>query len=160
MQTNEYPSQVGDGQNFDEVYRFELPTMVRLATFILGSQPVAEEAVHDAFLKLHQRWFEIENPGGFLRTTVVNRCKDLRRREKVSNRHLRLVEGSMDTEPAHHYLVDALQKLEFKRRTIVVLRFYGDYKLGEIAEMMSIPEATVSSNIRRGLQELKEALSQ
>ncbi len=49
--------------------------MVRLATFLVGSSALAEEAVHDAFLKLHSEWFNVNNHGGFLRTTVANRCK-------------------------------------------------------------------------------------
>jgi len=71
-----YPQRVTD-ETFEQVYTRELEKMVRLATYMIGSQAEAEEAVQDAFLKLHSKWFEVENPGGFVRTAVVNRCKDL-----------------------------------------------------------------------------------
>lgn len=145
---------------FEQVYESELQKVVRLATLIVGSTAVAEEAVQDAFLRLHEKWFEVRSPAGFLRTTVVNRCNDLRRRQTVSDRHLKLIETDHLNNAPNHYVLDALQTLDFRRRTIVVLRFYGDYKLQEIAEMMAIPEGTVNSNLRRGLAELKEALSQ
>jgi len=56
------------------------------------------------------------------------------------------------------YLVDALQKLDFKRRSVVVLKYYGGYTIKEIAVLMEIPEGTVRSNLHRGLEDMKEVL--
>jgi len=87
---------------------------------------------------------------------VVNRCRDINRRQVRSDRHLRSV---VLTGPGErHYLVDALQQLSELRRAVLVLRFYGNYKLREISELLDVPEGTVRSNLSRGLDELREVL--
>lgn len=52
----------------------------------------------------------------------------------------------------------ALQTLEEKYKTALLLRFYQDYTVPEIAKMLEQPVGTVKTNIRRGLQKLKEQL--
>ncbi len=42
---------------------------------------------------------------------------------------------------------------------IIVLRFYGDYRLSEISELLQLPEGTVRSNLYRGIDELREMIS-
>lgn len=64
---------------FERHYRSEYEGMVRLAVLLLRSREPAEEAVHDAFAKVYERWPKLTNPGGYLRTCVVNRCRDLGR---------------------------------------------------------------------------------
>ena len=44
------------------------------AFLIVGSLAVAEEIAQEAFLRLLAHFDEVENPGGFLRTTVVRLC--------------------------------------------------------------------------------------
>lgn len=142
--------------DFDAVYNAELTPLVRMATFLVGSQAVAEEAVHDAFVRLHGNWDTVQNPGGFVRTATVNRCRDILRRRTRAQRHLRTFVPRTGAE--HHYLIDALQELPEVRRAVVVLRFYGNYKLKEISELLNLPEGTVRSNLSRGLSDLREAL--
>lgn len=145
-------------ETFEDVYSRELDHLVKVATFMLGTQSLAEEAVHDGFIKLHNNWFEVNNPGGFVRTAVVNRCKDLMRRNNVSNKKMRILKNSVPSSDENHYLIDALAKLEPKRRAIVVLKYYGSYTIREIAEMLALAEGTVRSNLNRGLAELKGEL--
>ncbi len=144
---------------FEFVYKNELANLVRTATLILGSQSLAEEAVHDAFVQLHSKWFDVKNPGGFLQVAVVNRCKDLLRRRNVKERYLRVVQPEDRESQPDYELIAALQHIEYKRRAILVLRFYGQYKLAEIAELLDMPVGTVNSNLRRGIDELRKALS-
>ncbi len=145
-------------KTFEDAYQSELAKMVRLATYILSSNTRAEEVVQEAFIKLHGDWAEVDNPAGYLRTAVVNRCRDSLRRQKVKDRYVSLaapVSQSSDVT----YLLDVLEKLKPKRRLVVVLKFYGGYSLREIAEITGFPEGTVRSNLHRGLQQLEEELS-
>lgn len=149
-------AQRGDGLHFESVYESELTPLVRLATMLLGSQALGEEAVQDAFLRLHRDWASVRSPGGFVRTATINRCRDIQRREARAVRYLRA--EPPHAAPEHHYLIDALQKLSPTRRTVLVLRFYGNHKLREISELLDIPEGTVRSNLSRGLDDLREVL--
>ncbi|MEQ6353577.1 sigma-70 family RNA polymerase sigma factor [Lysinibacillus sp. M3] len=52
----------------------------------------------------------------------------------------------------------ALCKLEEKYKTILLLRFYQDYSVKDIAVILQCPEGTVKTHIRRGLQALRQQL--
>ena len=72
---------------FESLYADEVDAMARLAFLMVGSEAQAEELVHDAFARLYERWDRVDNPGGYLRTCVVNGCKDRLRRRGVERRH-------------------------------------------------------------------------
>lgn len=55
-------------------------------------------------------------------------------------------------------LWNALQSLEEKYKTVLLLRFYQDYTVPEIAVIVELPVGTVKTNIRRGLLQLKQLL--
>ncbi len=143
--------------DLEALYRAEHPGMVRLAHLILGSNEVAEEVVHDAFLKLHGAWRRVDRPGAYLRQIVVNECRSRLRRLRVERRHL--PDPPRPEWPAE---VDetwvALARVRPRRRAALVLRYYEDLPLAEIAELLGCRLGTVKSLIHRGLAELKEVL--
>lgn len=55
-------------------------------------------------------------------------------------------------------LWQALSRLEEKYKTVLLLRFYQDLAVKEIALILDCPEGTVKTNIRRGLQALRQQL--
>ena len=126
--------------SFEGLYTDRFEPMVQLACGLVDHRAVAEEIVQDAFRQLWQRWDTITQPAGYLRTTVVN---------------LVAVPDSADSE----YLADALADVTERRRQALVLRFYGDRSIDEIAEAMHIPTGTAKSLIHRGLADLRLAIA-
>lgn len=61
--------------------------LVRLAYVLTGDEAVAEELVQDVFVAARPRWEAIANPGGYLRTSVVNATRDWGRHQQVVQRH-------------------------------------------------------------------------
>ena len=59
-------------RGFDALYHAEYAAMVRLARRLVDSTERAEEIVQDAFAKVYDRWHRLDEPGGYLRTAVVN----------------------------------------------------------------------------------------
>lgn len=57
-------------------------------------------------------------------------------------------------------LYEALDVLRHQERTIIVLRYFEDQKLDEIAEVMSLPLNTVKTTLYRGLKKLKDHLGE
>jgi len=145
-------------ETYEQIFHQEFDKLVHLATFIVGSRAVAEETVQEAFIKLHSDWFSVKNPGGFLHVTVINKCKGLIRKRKVTSKHLRLVEPDFQSEEPNDYLIDVLQKLKPLRRSVIVLKFYGGYTIHQIAELLDIPEGTARSNLERAKKDLREEL--
>ena len=53
----------------------------------------------------------------------------------------------------------ALEKLEEKDRAVIVLRYFEDYKLGEIADVLEENVNTVKSRLYRSIKKLKMQLN-
>lgn len=49
----------------------------------------------------------------------------------------------------------ALQGLSPPQRDVIILRFFYDFKLREIAEIMDVPMSTVKSRLKQGMDKLK-----
>ncbi len=144
--------------SFEAVYRSERPGMVRLAHMLTGSNALAEEIVQDAFLELHRRWDRIANPKAYVTQTVVNGARSHHRRVAVERRHPQAPPSPV-LPPEVDETWQALGRQPVKRRTALVLRYYADLPVAEIAEVMDVRPGTVKSLIHRGLQSLKEQLS-
>lgn len=146
--------------SFDEVFAAEHQPMLRLAHLLVDSRELAEDAVQDAFARLLDRFDTVANPGAFLRTCVVNRCRDLGRRRTVERRVLRVLRPrAAEAAAGADHLTDVLAGLSRPRREVVVLRYWGGHTLAEIAELLDVPEGTVRSRLHRAHAELKEVLS-
>ena len=143
--------------SFDDVYRRESAPMVRLAFLMVDSETQAEEVVHDAFAALYERWARVDNPGAYLRTCVVNRCRDVHRRRALERRWRQGVTNEHIELGADH-LLDALATLPPKRRAALVLRYYDDCTVAEIAEVLGVRPGTVKSMLHRGLAQLREVI--
>ena len=59
---------------FESFYEREYTATVRLAGFLSGDRTIAEDIAQDAFMRTQREFERIANPGGYLRTTVVNLC--------------------------------------------------------------------------------------
>lgn len=139
---------------FDQLYQAEYAPMVRLARGLVDTTERAEEIVQDAFVKVFDRWHGLDEPGGYLRTAVVNGARSELRKREV-RRRVGLQRRREATPIERDYLLDALDKLPPKRKMALVLRYYGDFSEKEIAETMGVRPGTVKSLVSRGLAELR-----
>ncbi len=146
---------------FEEVVAESQRPLTSLATRVLGDREQGEEVAQDALAALYREWDRVENPAGFARTIVKNRCRDVQRREIHARSKaplLRPIDGPVDTTSP--YLSDVLAKLTPSRREIVVLRFYGGHTLPEIAKITGRALGTVKSNLARALDQLRDELTE
>ena len=152
-------SEVYSVRSFDDVYRESRPPMLRVAYLIVGSHALAEELVQDAFLRLHEHFDDVENPGGYLRTIVVRLSVAVRNRTAAeANRLAAAYEPAPTGDAEIDSTWDALIRLRPERRAVLVLRFYEDLRPAEIAHLLDVREGTVRSRLHRGLADLRREL--
>jgi RNA polymerase sigma-70 factor (sigma-E family) len=143
---------------FEQLYRDRYAPMVRLAYLLVDRNDIAEELVQDAFVRVHAKWKSVDNPPAYLRTAVVNACRNEQRRRRAARR-------VAATEEVAEYvgegveLLDALRVLSEDRRAALVLRYYEDLSTDEIASVLGVAPGTVKSMTHRALAELREVLS-
>lgn len=145
--------------SFADVYReLQLP-MVRLALALTGSETLAQDLVHDVFIRAHAHWDRIEHPRAYIRTAVVNACRSASRkakRERTTDA-LFVVE---DVELEADEMFDALSSLPYRQRAALVLQYYEGLSQSEIAEILGCREGTVASLVHRGLAQLRRVIDQ
>lgn len=141
---------------FDDICRAERAKLVRTAYLIVRSQHVAEELVHDGFVRLHQNFDTVESPGAFLHTAVVRLCLTWLKRRNMESDRLRSLPVRSTTEAQADDLWDAIGRLDPDRRAVVVLRYYQDLSYEQIASIVGCPIGTVRSRLNRGLASMRE----
>ena len=99
---------------FDDLFAERYQPMVRLATLLVGNEAVAEELVQDTFVRVHHKWATVDHPAAYLRTAVVNACRNNRRRARLEQAHART--DAPAVAPPQEPLLDALATLDDERR--------------------------------------------
>ena len=103
------------------------------------------------------RWDAIDDPAAYLRRAVVNRANDVHRRSFRDPAVA--VDGSAAiAEPEVDDLWRFVEALPNAQRAVVVLRFYEDLTLADIAALLDRPPSTVRSDLRRALTKLRGSL--
>jgi RNA polymerase sigma-70 factor, ECF subfamily len=143
------------------LYRHELPSLIRLAAFLLADSRQAEDVCQDVVATLLQKpMYGIDNPAAYLRTAVINRCRRLQKRSTsqslAEHRYFGRRSLPADDDALHN---DAfflrLRQLTTAQRTVVVLAYYEDLTLAAVAEQMDMPLGTVKSHLTRALDKLR-----
>lgn len=148
-----------DTPSLEQAYREQRLPLQRLAFLVSGSREDAEDIVQTVFAAAQQRWDRVEEPGAYLRQAVVNRAKD---HHRTRLRRLRLLpppEPMSVHDPEIDETWQVLRRLPAVQRAVVVLHFYEDLPLVEVARMLGRPAGTVRSDLHRALARLKKELS-
>lgn len=142
----------------EALYRTHRDRSIRLATALLGDRDRAEEVVHDAYLALSLRWADVDEPAAYLRTAVVNGCRSHQRR-RVLDRDRRPPAPPLTViDPELDELWTQLARLSPRRRAALVLRYYEDLPIDDIARLLDCRPGTVSSLLHRGLADLRKVI--
>lgn len=153
-----------DRDRFARIYRDHYRRLHRLAAQLLGPGPKAEDAVHDAFVKLIRHFDELRDRpedrlGAWLAVVVKNTALDMLRREK---RETELEDGYEPAVPADQgefqALVALIRGLPEEYRRILELRFVTEWSLAEIAQATGLTESAVKTRVFRGRKMLLEQL--
>ena len=125
----------------------------------------AQEAIQQAFGALHR--FDVTRPfGPWLKRIAVNKAIDhLRRERRVEQLDAEALHGWTLGEAAADdvrlwAVADAVAALGPAMRAVVVLHYWLDLPLDEIAGVLGLPVGTVASRLSRALAELRVALGE
>jgi RNA polymerase sigma-70 factor (sigma-E family) len=151
-----------EGGRLAALYEAHAPEAARLAYLLTGDRALAEDVVHEAFVRLLGRFRDLRHPEAFrayLRTTVVNMTRSHFRRRRVERAYVER-EGRAPKVPSadlegRHEMWDALQSLQPRQRAAIVLRYYEDLTEAQTAEVLGCAVGTVKSLVSRGLDRLR-----
>jgi RNA polymerase sigma-70 factor (sigma-E family) len=150
-----------------DLFREHHLELVRMATVMVGDQATAEDVVQDAFERLHRRLPRLREPVdtlGYVRASVLNGCRSVHRRAAVARKHAPQLAragaeaGPEDAAADRSELLTAMRSLPPRQREVLVLRYYLDLDVAEIASTLQIAPSAVRSNCARGLAALGRTL--
>ena len=135
--------------------------VLRAAYGLVKNQADAEDVAQEVFLSLIRAkpTFEsAEHQKAWLLRTTVNKCKD-----HFKNAWQRRTQGLDETlsvpfTDTENLVLDAVRALPLKYRSVIYLYYIEGYSAREIAEILSVPQNTVLSQLSRARKQLKNTL--
>jgi RNA polymerase sigma-70 factor, ECF subfamily len=155
-------SAVAAGELFDRYWGEAWKAAYAVTAERASADDVAQDAVQRAFAALGR--FDESRPfGPWLKRIVVNRAIDeLRRRGRVDSLDDQRLLSTSELDDAGQLrnwgVADAVAALAPGKRLVVVLRYWLDFPIEEIAEVLRIPPGTVASRLNRAHAELRTLL--
>ena len=154
-------SAVSAAGSFDQFYRTHYDKLARGLILSLSSRDLGIEATDEAFLRAFKHWANVQgyaNPAGWVYRVGMNWARTKLRRGKREVPSLYVDSTSDQRFRVEPGLDAALESLNDKHRRVIVLRYYLDWSLEEIAEALRIPKGTVKSRLHRALKALQDEM--
>lgn len=166
----------GQAGAFDAVVAEYMGPAFATAVQVLQDSALAEEAVQDAFLRVWQRAHLFDPAKGAERSWILSVVRNqaidaLRKRARAKER-------SIEDSPAVYALRDpsdtwqtvlaeltgdrvrqALEELPAEQQDVVVRTYYQGKRPVDVARELGVPEGTIRSRLRLGLQKLRDSLA-
>ena len=143
-----------------KAYRYQLYVV---AFTILRNEEDAQDAVCSAILKGYEHIEQLKNSYKFkawMITITKNEALKLKRRRLELPGDDKLEELLEPVRDHYNELWDCIQKLPEEYRLVIVLYYYNELSLRDIAKILNIPMGTVKSRLSRGREFLKQALEE
>ena len=152
----------GERQEFAALVQAHSRALFRAARALLDSDAAAEDAVGEAVLLAWQAFPRLrrrESARAWLLKIVVNCACELRKKQgRVTyTDELERLAGAAEEEPAHG-LWEAVLRLPEEQRAAVVLYYYEELSVAEIAKITGKSESAVKSRLFRARAMLRERL--
>ena len=157
-------AQHSDSDAFAELYALTYNKVYNYTRHYLRDDFLAQDAMQEVYILALKNIGKLNDPTVFiawLNRICFHVCYDMTQKilDIVQDPHL-------DTNPELHYqqkdeysrLADALEQLPFNEKQVLIMRYYNDMKLEEIAAAMEISRSSVKRYIASGQDHLKERM--
>jgi RNA polymerase sigma-70 factor (sigma-E family) len=151
----------GSAEDFEEFARAGIPRLYRTAWLLTGDRHHAEDLVQDTLANMLKVWSRIDNPGAYARTALARTFVSQRRRRSWSERPSaelpERVERVGDPE-LRLSLQSALAELAPLDRAVLVLRYFEDRSVEQVALDLGKNASAITTRTSRALDRLRAVL--
>lgn len=142
--------------------------LLRICFVYLKDRDLAEDAVQETFLKAYKNYGQFDGGKGektWVTRIAINVCKDMLR--SAWNRRVNVVEqladipderGPTADKEADETLLRAVMNMKPHYKEVILLFYYQDMKITDIAKILDAPESTISVRLKRAREILKKEL--
>lgn len=156
----------GDAIAFQQLIHLEKEKLYKMAYVYMRNEDEALEVFQETVYLAFKSITKLKNDRYFstwiIRILINTSISTLRKKK----RFVLINEEMWDNMPGKEMvetdvqidLMNALNEMDEKYKTVLLLRYYQDYTIQQIAVILGCPEGTVKTNIRRGITVLKEKM--
>lgn len=165
-----------DPEAFSALYDLYFQRIYNYVSWRVGSRSDTEDIVSDTFTKSLDKlssfgWQKGATFSSWIfriaHNSVADYYRDKGRREQVNIDDLPEIQAdgllpneALDRRRLFRTLFEMIQELPARQAEIITMRFFGEMRNKEIANVLEIEEKSVSSSIFRGLKKLHDAFAQ
>lgn len=163
----------GDMKAFEELYKLTSPKAYFVALQICSDKQEAEDIIQESYITALNKISSLERTESFMgwfNRIVVNKSRDFLRKKNpklLSEDDEWILDGqedksdkfspeiNADKEELRTVVMDAVQELTVEKRTCVMMKYFNDMSVNEIAQTMEVPVSTVKNRLLAARKELK-----
>ncbi|OWR30524.1 RNA polymerase subunit sigma [Saccharibacillus sp. O23] len=160
----------GETMAYAEVYEQTSDSLYQTIRFLVGNAEDAQDIVQETYLEAHRYLHRFDRSRPFrpwLMGIALRQTKACRKRRWLQLRKIgkaaqygRAQEEDFSGQIAdrldYNGLAEQIERLPYKLKQIIVLRYLNDYSQEEMAETLNIPLGTVKSRIHTALERLRQ----
>lgn len=160
----------GDMAAFEVLYNNYQKKALQIAYLITGNQSIAMDIVQEAFIECYLSLDHLRETAYFgtwfykIVTRTAWRCIKKEKglipmegiEELIDSNHT--YKDPYKQSDLSEFMISQINKLDYKKRTTLILYYYNELSIKEIAKVMGCFEGTVKSRLNSGRRELKKYL--
>ncbi|MCA1822830.1 MAG: RNA polymerase sigma factor [Mycobacteriales bacterium] len=136
-------------EEFRALYTADFPSLAGYLLSLVGNEQTAREFAQEAFTRLFARWFGVREPRAYVYYVATNLARDhwrrsKRERELVSSIGYGTEHASLEHDP---WLRDLVERLPEHHREAVLLHYYADLPVSEVAALLRRPVGTIKRRL-------------
>lgn len=167
--------QNGDKSAFDELYKLTSERAYFVALEFTKNNQDAEDILQESYIKALSKINELDKPESFsswLNQIVANKSKDFLKKKKPmlfnsdeeETDATELLpdedksfspEDNLDQTELQKTVMEVLDELSEEKRACILMMYFEELSIGEIAETLEIPEGTVKTRLFSARKDLK-----
>ena len=144
----------------DCIYTYKKDLYI-IASAILNHSADAEDAVSSAILKGYENLDQLRDARKFkpwMLMITKNEALKLKKKRLELPGNEKVEAMLKPTHDRYDELWDVIRKMKEEYRLVIVLFYYENLSIRDISGVLNIPVGTVKSRLKRGKEELKQAL--
>ena len=147
-------------QEFTAFFDTEFPRLAAYCLRLLNDQQLARDVAQESLVRVWARWRAVEDPHAYIYVIATNLVRaEWRRRSRGRVLFHRLAV----TQPEAHHdgdgtVRDAVERLPDRLRLPVLLHYYADLPVAEVAQALRLPVGSVKQRLHQARAELAAKL--
>ena len=139
--------------------------MYKTAIAILKNEDDANDAIQETLYSAYKNYYSLKEKSYFTTWIIrilINNCYNIiNKNKKISYIDDNVIQNTTDVED--NYAVEnslewVLEQIDKDLKEIVVLYYYDDFSVADIANVLKIPQGTVKSRLSRARAQIKEII--